>query len=448
MMFTRTKKFFEAHPNAPLITILAVSVFSRLFVAVWMGNQVEELPGIFDQISYHNLALRILGGHGFTFDQLWWPATPAGEQTAHWSFLYTFYLLAVYNLFGPNPIAGRILQVVIVGILHPYLIYKIGEKYAGKTTGLVAAAVTAVYFYFIYYSAALMTEPFYITAILATFYFAMRLTEQARSQIVSQRVRLSALIGLMLGCTVLLRQLFLLILPFILFWIGWNVFRQKRKHPWLEIALPLVIITAMIVPFTIFNYQRFGEFVLLNTNAGFAFFWGNHPIYGTHFIPILPAELGTYYELIPPELLSLSEPALDRALMKIGIGFIFDDPLRYVLLSISRIPAYFQFWWSADSSTVSNISRVGSFGIFWPFMLYGFIRKLADGEFRRLSSFTWLVLLFVLSYTGMHILTWALIRYRLPADAIMLLFAAVGLLDLYARFTKRAVPHPERVVKP
>jgi hypothetical protein len=134
--------------------------------------------------------------------------------------------------------------------------------------------------------------------------------------------------------------------------------------------------------------------------------------------------------------------------MKIGIGFIFDDPLRYVLLSISRIPAYFQFWWSADSSTVSNISRVGSFGIFWPFMLYGFIRKLADGEFRRLSSFTWLVLLFVLSYTGMHILTWALNRYRLPVDAIMLLFAAIGLLDLYARLTKRAVPHPESVVKP
>lgn len=447
-MFRRVKKYFESHPNAPLIIILAVSVFLRLVVAVWMGNQVEELPGIFDQISYHNLALRILGGHGFTFDQLWWPATPAGEQTAHWSFLYTFYLLAVYTLFGPNPIAGRVLQVVIVGILHPYLVYKIGDKYTGKTTGLVAAAVTAVYFYFIYYSAALMTEPFYITAILATFHFAMRLTEQARSQFISQRVSLSAIIGLMLGCAVLLRQLFLLITPFILFWIGWNVFRQKRKYAWLEIVLPLVIIAAMIVPFTIFNYQRFGEFVLLNTNAGFAFFWGNHPIYGTQFIPILPAEMGTYYELIPPELLPLSEPSLDRALMKIGIGFIFNDPLRYVLLSLSRIPAYFQFWWSADSSTVSNISRVGSFGIFWPFMLYGFIRKLTSSELRRLSSFTWLVFLFVLSYSGMHILTWALIRYRLPVDAIMLLFAAIGLLDLYARLTQRAVPHPADVVKP
>jgi 4-amino-4-deoxy-L-arabinose transferase-like glycosyltransferase len=335
-----------------------------------------------------------------------------------------------------------------VGILQPYLLYKIGEKYAGKTTGLVAAAVTAIYFYFVYYSAALMTEPFYITAILAVLYLAMLITDASRDGLLSQRIWLAAAIGLALGCAILLRQLFLLITPFFLAWIGWRVFRQKRRLPLIEIILPLVIIALMIVPFTIFNYQRFDQFVLLNTNAGFAFFWGNHPIYGTQFIPILPKEMGTYFDLIPKELLPLSEPALDQALMKLGIGFILDDPVRYILLSISRIPAYFQFWPSGDSNLFSNIARVGSFGIFWPFMLYGLIRRLAGGDIWRFSSFTWLVLLFTLTYTGMHLLTWALIRYRLPVDAIMLLFSSIGLMDLYAWLAKTPIIRSASVVKP
>lgn len=446
-MIAKLKNYFSAHPHALLIIVLIISVLPRLLVAVVMGNRVEELPGISDQVSYHNLTLRILGGNGFTFGEFWWPATRAGEQTAHWSYFYVFYLTALYSLFGPYPVVARILQVVIVGILQPLLVYKIGEKYAGKSIGLVAAFITAIYFYFVYYSAALMTEPFYITAILGTLYLAMLVTDPKKDVHLSQRVWLSAAIGVTLGGAILLRQLFLLISPFILFWIGWRVFRQKRSRPLIEIALPLLIIAAMIIPFTIFNYQRFGQFVLLNTNAGFAFFWGNHPIYGTQFIPILPPEMGTYFDLIPKDLLPLSEPALDQALMKLAVQFILDDPLRYVLLSLSRIPAYFQFWPSADSSTFSNISRVGSFGIFWPFMLYGFIRTLIGGDSRRLSSFTWLVFLFVFTYTGMHLLTWALIRYRLPVDAIMILFAAIGLVDLYARVTKPALSRPASVVK-
>jgi len=131
-----------------------------------MGDTVVELPGIFDQVSYHNLAIRVLDGHGFSFGELWWPITPADAPTAHWSFLYTLYLVFVYSIFGPHPIAARILQAIIVGILHPYITFRIGEKLFGRNIGLIAAVITATYVYFFYYGAALMTEPFYITAIL------------------------------------------------------------------------------------------------------------------------------------------------------------------------------------------------------------------------------------------------------------------------------------------
>ena len=130
--------------DQPLMAIIFVSVMLRVIVAFFMGNEVVELPGVFDQISYHNLAMRVLGGHGFTFGEMWWPITRAGEPTAHWSFPYTLYLVGVYALFGIYPVVARILQAIIVGILHPYITYRIGEKAFSKPIGLIAAAIVSI----------------------------------------------------------------------------------------------------------------------------------------------------------------------------------------------------------------------------------------------------------------------------------------------------------------
>jgi 4-amino-4-deoxy-L-arabinose transferase-like glycosyltransferase len=405
-----------------------------------MGDTVVELPGIFDQISYHNLALRILDGHGFSFGELWWPITPAGAPTAHWSFFYTLYLVAVYFLFGPHPLAARILQAIIVGILHPYISYRIGEKLFTRTIGLAVAGITAIYVYFFYYGAALMTEPFYITAILFSLWIGIQLAENNGRK---QDIKLGLALGVSLGITLLLRQVFLLFIPFFFLWIWIARFRQSRdlspvwkRVPLLATVLTVVVMVAFIIPVTAYNYSRFGRFVLLNTNSGYAFFWGNHPIYGTKFIPILSTP--QYKAMIPEEVRHLDEAALDQELLKRGIQFVMDDPMRYVLLSLSRIPPYFMFWYSSDSSTLSNISRIGSFGVFLPFMLYGLflaIRK-NRGFWNLVFSPQGLIMLFTLVYSGVHILTWTLIRYRLPVDAVLIPFAGLALLDVAERLTK------------
>ncbi|NCA78863.1 MAG: hypothetical protein EOM76_01525, partial [Sphingobacteriia bacterium] len=99
--------------------------------------------------SYHSLALRLLHGKGFSFPVNWWPATHAGDPTAHWSFLYTFFVTAIYGVFGEAPLAVRLIQSILVGILQPILVYQIGKRLFSAPTGLVAAALDAGYFYFI-----------------------------------------------------------------------------------------------------------------------------------------------------------------------------------------------------------------------------------------------------------------------------------------------------------
>jgi len=422
-----------------LIAIITISVSVRVIAAVYLGNRVEILPGIHDQISYHTLSLRLIGGHGLTFGEYWWPATQADAPTAHWSYLYLGYLSAIYKIVGVNPLVARLIQAILVGILQPYLAFLIGRRVFNQTVGLASAALTAIYGYFIYYAASLMTESFYIVAIMVSLYFAILLTDLGAASEskpgVGQIIKWGIALGIVLGIAILLRQLFLLFIPFLFIWVLW----KGGKYQFGTLVVSGVVILIIILPFTIFNYIRFNRFVLLNTNAGFAFFWGNHPIYGDHFEPILPDNMGSYQDLIPENIRDLDEAALDQELLIRGVQFVLDDPIRYLRLSVSRIPPYFIFWPSSESSLVSNIARVGSFGILLPFILYGlvisFIRRTKPLSKQPLS----LLYLYIAVYTAIHVLSWTLIRYRLPVDAILVIFAGFGIIDLISRIPKARI---------
>jgi 4-amino-4-deoxy-L-arabinose transferase-like glycosyltransferase len=428
--------------NAKIISaIIAISILLRFAACFFLGDQVEVLPGTYDQISYHNLALRVLSGHGFSFGELWWPITAANTPTAHWSFLYTIFLATVYVFSGPHPLVARLIQAFLVGLFQPLLIYMIGRRIFNEIIGLIAAAITAIYIYFIYYSATLMTEPYYITAILASLYFAMQLVDKISrpDKSIAKWAWPAAALGITLEIAVLLRQLFLIFIPFLFLWIWWASGKTGSRKAIFAVLLTGLIVISAIVPFSIYNFARFGQFVLLNTNAGYAFFWANHPIYGTHFITILPPEMGSYQSLIPVELRQLNEAELDKELLKRGLQFVMDDPTRYIRLSFSRIPAFFMFWPSTESGTISNLSRVFSYALFLPFMIYGLFLALFNPKWNTkldISSPVFLLIGFAFVYTAIHLLSWALIRYRLPVDAVLLIFAGLGIYDLAGRLGK------------
>ncbi|MDX9956066.1 MAG: hypothetical protein RBT75_18350, partial [Anaerolineae bacterium] len=198
-----------------------------------------------------------------------------------------------------------------------------------------------------------------------------------------------------------------------------------------------LILHACIAPFTLRNAVVYGEFLLLNSNTGYAMYSAQHPFHGTRFQEFEAAP-------VPPDLQGLNEAQMDKVLLQRGFQFVLDDPGRYLLLSLSRIRAYFEFWPTPDSTLIHNLGRTGSFGLFLPFMLYGLYLHLKPHRpapyvptsprllhyLLRPSS---LLILFMLFYTLMHILTWAMVRYRLPVDAVLLPFAALALQDLGQR---------------
>jgi hypothetical protein len=49
------------------IAIVVLAIVLRMLSAIYQGNTVANLPGIYDQISYDGLAWRVVDGYDFSF---------------------------------------------------------------------------------------------------------------------------------------------------------------------------------------------------------------------------------------------------------------------------------------------------------------------------------------------------------------------------------------------
>ncbi len=399
-----------------LLLILTLSLLARVVAALWLGDQANAVSGASDQTSYDTLAQRLLAGKGFSFPTDWYPFTRANEPTAHWSFLYTLYLAGVYAIVGHHPLAARLLQV-LVSILNLWLTYRIGRRLFGEWSGVAAAALAGVYAYLLFFSAVLMTQSFYVLALLVSINLALELAKHSR--------RMNWIfLGLALGVGILLRQTLLLFTPILFAWLWW---KNKNASETIRIRsrvsgflIALGVIAALVLPWTLRNYFVYQDFLLLNSNGGFWLYSSNHPAQGTNFNP-------NYVAPLPENLQGLSEPSLDRALYREAFRFIVADPTRFLLLTLNRFKDYFWLLPAEQSSLISNFSRLFSFTLYLPLFLYGLV--LSRGNWRACLP----LYLYVGFDAALHLTSWAAPRYRLPSDAVMMVFAGLAATDLLTR---------------
>ncbi|HAJ34906.1 MAG TPA: hypothetical protein DCL15_04325 [Chloroflexi bacterium] len=502
-----------------LIIILLLSVLLRVGVALYLGDSV---PAGKDEQSYSELAWRVTTGHGYSFDRSWYPFTPPDTPTAHWSFLYTALVAAVYACAGAHPLVVRLLQAVLAGLLMPYLTWRLAQRVLPPTVcilysrtdnlqspisqspisqspnlqspnlqspnlqspnllvfqpPLLAALLSALYAYFVLYGAMVQTEGLFLLAVIWSLERALalqeRLSEGELERFESMPLQsgfgaekhwwrsaprtlplapnfwtadwrlwgVAVTLGVSVAVATLLRQS---ILPWVVVMLIWLLtvdvitHRQVRWRTLVALAVVVAILLAAILPFTLRNYRVYGGFLLLNSNAGYAMYSAQHPMHGVSFDAYAAAPLPTDLAPMPG-----NEAQWDRVLMVQGIHFALDDPGRYVSLSVSRAVDYFEFWPKTSSSLLFNIGRLASFTLLLPFMLYG-VWVLARSEERGTRGegrVAWLLapaallLFFALFYSLLHILTWAMPRYRLPVDAVLLIFAAAGLSNLLSRMS-------------
>jgi hypothetical protein len=414
-----------------------LSVLLRVGIALYLGDIVDAPPMLTDQRSYDGLGARLIQGYGFSFGREWYPFTPANTPTAHWSFLYSLFVAGVYTLFGPHPLSVRLLQAVLGGLLLPWMVYRLASRVfespalkavlrtrhgvpRGETLSLVAAAMAACYLYFAMYAATLMTETFYIVALLWSLEVGLRIAHRLQEG-ARPSVGMSVQLGGSLAVAALLRQSILPWVPVFFLYLLWQGWRNKQLRATVgRLVLSGMLLVAAILPWTYRNYRVYGQFLLLNSNTGYAMYSAQHPMHGTRFREFDAAPL-------PADLPLGNEAVMDRELLRRGMQFVRDEPGRYLLLSLSRVRAYFEFWPTPDTTLLHNLGRTGSFGLLLPFLLYGLVLAFRSPRFWAENG---LLLLFAVVYIPLHLLTWAMVRYRLPVDAALMPVAAWAVVEL------------------
>jgi hypothetical protein len=118
---------------------------------------------------------------------------------------------------------------------------------------------------------------------------------------------------------------------------------------------------------------------------------------------------------------------MEQSLMRLALQDAAVNPARIARLSLSRLAEYFRFWPAGAPVTGSDVIRFVSFGALFPFALAGIV---IAGHREGTSLF----LLFCGLYTAIHLLSWSLIRYRLPVDAVLTIFAAISVAAALRRF--------------
>jgi 4-amino-4-deoxy-L-arabinose transferase-like glycosyltransferase len=362
----------------------------------------KEFP---DSAIYHQIAVNVCSGKGLTQDPQTALFRPPG---------YPLFLAGCYSVFGPNLRVVGFAQAVL-GALTALVIFFLARYLFDDTTGWIAAAIAAVYPFFVFYSALLLTETLFIA--LLTGGMAL-LIHAARSQ----RLGSAALAGLVLGLGVLTRSSLIGFIVFVApFW--WLATRARGLGRSAQAyALMLLGLAIVLSPWVIRNYRLTGHLVLTTLQAGHDLYEANSPEAtggpASHLIDWDKATEGR----------KLTEYERDRFLRGKALAYIRDHPGRFLRLAVVK---FARFWspipnYEKYRTSLYNTLSLLSFGPVLGLAVAGAV------QFRR----RWPELLLLLSpvcyYSLLHTVFVGSTRYRTPVEPFLIVLAAYALRTLAA----------------
>ena len=213
-----------------------------------------------DQYSYYYYGSEIAQGRGYL-------SYLSGEATAYYPIGYPVLLGALYFLVLHTPVPDNLLMAttlfhVVLGSATVGLVFVVGRAVGGVRAGLAAAAVLAVWPNAVFLGPTLLLEPTFMFLTMAA--VALAIIHDWTSGVPS-RSRL-VLLGAVLGASVLVRPFSIWLVLGIL--LAARVSGASWRRAVHTVAVPLIIVILMMVPWTVRNLRAMDAFVPSSTNMG------------------------------------------------------------------------------------------------------------------------------------------------------------------------------------
>lgn len=393
--------------------LLALGLALRL---IWLA--LVPMEPVSDSAAYATFAQNIVahGVYGWGPDEpsAYWPVGPAA--------------IAALSLWLLGDLApGVIAANLISGMLSLVLVYRLGVIWFDRRVALMGLAVMAVWPNLIFFTTVLASELHFIALTLLGLWLWQRRGAGWGNLV---------LCGLAWGAACYMRPVVLLV-PVVMVLAALPGGLRVTALAAARAGLVTVVMLATVLPWSVRNYQVFGEFVLMSTNFGPNLWMGHNP-----------DSTGGYMSL-PPWVADMSETERAQALGDAAKEFIREDPLRFVARTAVKLVRLHDretigvHWnWPALERIVGDTGlaalRIVSTG-YWTLVLVaalgGVVVLLRQAPLRGLAA---PVLLLWGYFALLHAVTVIQDRYHMPSVPYIALLAALGLLALWDRRRRRS----------
>lgn len=363
-----------------LVAILLGAAALRLAVAAFMPDMSGLLP---DSRTYRTAATQLLS-FSLISNNLHMPGYPA-----------------FIVLLGGSKL-GQLLGDIALSVLSVWFIYRLAREITGEiASGLVAAGLWAVNPFSIFYSAVGLTETLFVTLLLGGFLALYR-----------GRYLLGSIA---LVAAILTRPHLAYLAPLLVLVFAFFVHRERLRGAARQLAIFGAVYLAMMSPWWLHNWEKFGAFVQLNLGGAVVLYSGANPM------NISGGGIGGV-DTPPMPTVNGSDPLrAESQYREAAIQFIKQDPKRFLTMAIVKFERLWRPWPYAQVYRTPSIIALCLMSTVPLFLLA------AAGAFRGLTRHPRAMLPIILwcgFTTCVHMLTISSMRYRFPMDPFLVILAA------------------------
>jgi hypothetical protein len=180
----------------------------------------------------------------------------------------------------------------------------------------------------------------------------------------------------------------------------------------------------LMSPWWIHNYHTYGTFVRLHFGANLTLYGSNNAQNPSGGVSDATHDF-SQFEKIPDAI------ARDRAYRDAAVKYITEDPIRFIKLAGLKFTRFWRPWPFAEDYR-TPLYVLGSILSFVPVLIFAIVYLIffARGHFVMIFP-----LLFFVGYlTAVHMIIVGSIRYRLPLEPFLIVFAAAAFVQLLNRY--------------
>jgi len=332
------------------------------------------------------------------------------------------FLGIIFFIFGKSVAAVRIANSIL-GAFTCVLVYLIAKKTFSNTAGKISSLLFAFYPYSVAYTGDVLSETFYTFLIAVSVLFILKCSELPNFKNIF-------IAGICMGITGLTKST---IMPFFLFACAWLWWRTKS----FKVGFFVGIFTLVaIMPWTIRNHFYYKKVIPVST------MWRS--FYGSACDnAIIQESVGELDTPQPQEITAMAIPADYNEILKLprmeqervfkerSITWLKKNPGKFIWL-IKKRAVHFWRLYPMQAYKWQKYAAMATSGIYIPLCFVGILLSLK----KNIEMSSLLIMLFVL-FTLVHVFFVVVLRYRVPIDPYIIIFAAHTIDRAYAELNTK-----------